>query len=119
MKHVLITSLLVLLALCANRLEAQPTQSDTYYRYFTVELADLKAGSLATLKSNPDSNPAIDFKQSCNSNSKILVTVDAAYPKRIEDIKLEINNIVIQKLPEATIRATELISSSDHSNFCE
>lgn len=109
----------VLFGVSVNCLHAQDAQVTKYYRYFTVEFKKINTGDFQALKATQRESATVSFKNICNASSKILVAVDASYPKRVDDMKLEIESIIHSKLPNAKIRATENISVSDELNFCQ
>lgn len=109
----------VLFGVSVNCLHAQDAQATRYYRYFTVELKKINSEDFQALTANQRESDIVSFKNICNSSSKILVAVDASYPKRIDDMVTEIESIIHSKLPNAKIRATENISVSDEPNFCQ
>lgn len=109
----------VLFFVSANYLHAQDTHNQRYYRYFTVEFKKINSGDFQALTANQRESATITFKNICSTSSKVLVAVDASYPKRVEDMKLEIESLINSKLPNAKIKATENISVSDEPNFCQ
>ena len=109
----------VLFGVSVNCLQAQDVQATRYYRYFTVEFKKINNADFQVLSANKRESATFSFKSICNASSKVLVAVDASYPKRVDDMKLEIESIIHSKLPNAKIRATENISVSDEPNFCQ
>ncbi len=110
---------MLLLVASMNGIHAQESQATRYYRYFTVEFKKINSADFQALTANQRETDVFSFKNLCNSSSQILVAVDASYPKRVDDMKLEIESIIHSKLPNAKIRATENISVSDEPNFCQ
>lgn len=108
-----------ILGSCCHGLSAQPSTSLDYYRYFTVKLKKISPEDFQLLKSYHTEESVFTFEGLCDSNSKILATVDASYPKRIEDLKIELNQWIETKLPKAKIEAIETIGVSEKNNYCQ
>lgn len=109
----------ILFVLSVNCVHAQVSPNTKYYRYFTVELKKMSTEDFDILTSNQEESATFLFENICDASSKVLVAVDASYPKRVEEMKLEIEEIIHSKLPDVKIRATESISVSDEQNFCQ
>lgn len=120
MKKVNLLAFLLLFSSGLFFAEAQtpPTQA-TYYRYFTVTLDKLGPAQIASLRSKFSENDAFSVENSCNTGQKILIAVDASYPRRINEIKKEIENIAAKALQGNTIITTEAIAADEKNNFCK
>ncbi len=110
---------LLLFLVVSIGLKAQKDTPPTYYRYFTLEVENLKEADYTKLRANRTSSPYLKFNQFCDTNSKILVHFDASQPKRIEEMKQEILEIIATELPSKKVLTISGTSHSEQSNFCK
>lgn len=109
---------LLLLWLLAFSAKAQ--ESNNYYRFFSVTVKNLTRAEFDqfTALRNKDETYLID--SFCSTNSSVLIKVDAtANPKRIEDIKTELQDIFQNRFASNRVQSVKTISYKDQFNFCK
>lgn len=99
--------------------EAQTETQPVYYRYFTVEVQNLNQLEFNQFATARTANPYLKFEEYCSNTSSILISFDAAQPKRIEEMKSEITSELQSAFSTKTISPISTITYSDHSNFCK
>lgn len=110
---------LLLFLIVSSGLMAQEDTEPNYYRYFTIEIENLKEADFTILTSDRTSSSYLKFNQFCDANSKILVLFDASQPKRIEEMKQEILETIAMELPAKKVLTISGTSYSEQSNFCK
>ncbi|NEN23482.1 hypothetical protein G3O08_08205 [Cryomorpha ignava] len=99
--------------------EAQTETQPVYYRYFSVEVQDLNQSEFNQFAAARTANTSLKFEEYCSTTSSLLISFDAAQPKRIEEMKSEITSELQSAFPTKTISTISTVSYSNHSNFCE
>ncbi len=113
-----LTYLLLLSALSFSA-EAQTENQPEYYRYFTVNVQDLTSSEFDQFTAKRANSQTYEFNAFCNSSSLVLVRCDASIPKRIEDMKADVREILKNQFSSARIESISSISYSDQLNFCK
>ena len=112
------TYLLIFLAFSFSA-EAQTESQPDYFRYFTVNVQDLTRVEFDQFTATRANTQTYMFSEFCNSTSLVLVRCDASIPKRIEDMKADVREILKNQFSAARIESISSISYSDQLNFCK
>ena len=117
----LLKSLLCFLLLSAFSFsaEAQTQNQPEYYRYFKVNVKDLTRGEFDQFTATRANAEPYNFNAYCNSTSTVLVRCDASIPKRVDDMKADVKEILKDRFSSARIESITSISYSDQLNFCK
>lgn len=99
-------------------LTAQGSSEDVYYRTFSVELKTLNQETEGTLDALFSQRDFFKLQGVCTEGSKILIGVDAQYPGRVKDIKLEIDKMLSDQLGKRKILSVESVPFSEKNNYC-
>ncbi len=100
----------------ANECYAQ----EKYFRYFEVYSASISDADLIEIKSKLEKQDFMSLYASCPSAKKIMVAVDASYPKRINDIEKELIDMVAGKnsRKKETVQIRS-IAASERNQICQ
>lgn len=99
--------------------EAQTESQPEYYRYFTVNVQELTNREFDQFTTSRANTETYKFDAFCNSTSRVLVRCDASIPKRIDDMKADVREILKKQFSSARIESISSISYSDQLNFCK
>lgn len=93
---------------------------EQYFRYFEVHSPSLSDADLNSIKSKLEKQEFMAVYATCPSTNKLLIAVDASYPKRIDDIEMELSDLVLgknaRKKESAHIR---MIPASERNQICQ
>lgn len=104
----------LLLALSAEPCHAQ----DKYFRYFVVETKTLRSDDLADISARLARNEFMSVYSSCPEKMSLVLQVDAAYPKRIEEVKNEITSIIASTLKARNVLSVKDIPLAERNQTC-
>ena len=110
---------LLLLSAFSFSAEAQTESQPEYYRYFTVNLQNLTRTEFDQFTATRANTETYKFNAYCTATSQILVRCDASEPKRIDDMKADVREILKTQFSSARIESISSISYSDQLNFCK
>jgi len=99
--------------------EAQTQNQPEYYRYFAVNIKDLTRGEFDQFAAARSKAEPYKFNAFCNSTSQLLVRCDASIPKRVDDMKADMQEILKKQFSATRIESISSISYSDQLNFCK
>lgn len=106
------------LAACAFSANAQDTQP--HYRYFTISIHDLSRKEYDQMAATRATSELYILDGFCDTSGSIRVKIDASTtPKRIEDIKLELEDVFSNQFSASRIKSVQPLSYSDQLNFCK
>ncbi len=108
----------VFLSLLNTSLPAQNSDQSTYYRTFSVELKKIDQETEQKLNELFNQRNSFMIEDVCAAGSKILVAVDAKYPKRVDDIKVELLNIISSQLGKRQVIEVLSIPYDKQNTYC-
>ena len=118
--RVLLVSFTLLVGVfAAPHLQAQTsTTPTTHYRNFEVKVDGWTQEEVNELRQSlPDG--VMKVQATCAKNEKLLLAVDASYPKRIEDIQAEIMTKLKGVFAPDRIHEIETLSHQKTVNYCK
>lgn len=99
-------------------LTAQNVDQEVYYRTFSVELKSMDQAMEQSLHSLFDNREFFQLEDICPSGNKILVAVDAGYPKRVNDIISELTSTLSDQFGKRKVVGVESIPFSEKNTYC-
>lgn len=99
-------------------LSAQNADQQAYYRTFSVELKSMDQEMEQSLRALFDNRDFFRLEDVCTDGNKILVAVDASYPKRVNDIISELTTTLSDELGKRKVLAVESIPFSEKNTYC-
>jgi len=99
-------------------LSAQNAAQQAYYRTFSVELKSMDEGMQQSLQTLFDNRDFYRLEDICAEGNKILVAVDASYPKRANDIISELTTTLSDEFGKRKVLGVESIPHSEKNTYC-
>lgn len=108
----------LLLIAFSSGLRAQKSSEPQYYHSFVVEFKSLDQSTEQALGGLFNQREYLKIESSCREGNKILIAVNADYPKRVEAIKSEINEMLTDKLGKRKVVSVANIPSTEKNTYC-
>ncbi len=104
-----------------NALSAQSNESEppTFYRYFEISWTEMTDNQRSKFSNSIANHPSFRIHANCPAGKKVLVAVPASYPKRIDDIQTELEELYGAVIPKSTLTSIEIIALPATTNFCK
>lgn len=120
MKSKILSLFALSLFLAAQITASECHAQERYFRYFEVYSASISDADLIEIKSKLEKQEFMSLYASCPSSHKIMIAVDASYPKRINDIEKELMDMVVGKnaRKKETVQIRS-IAASERNQICQ
>ena len=99
-------------------LPAQDSTEQSYYRTFSIELKNFDQETEQKLYNLFIPIPHFQIKDVCTEGRKILVAVEASYPKRVNDIKAELQDFISNELGKRRVLEVVSIPFAEQNSYC-
>jgi hypothetical protein len=120
-------TLLRFLAICiafgfnyTGTIHANPApQDEQYFRYFSIEIEDLEDFEPSLFEEALSDRSAYSVLETCNSQNALLIAVNANYPKRVDAIAEELQQMLLEVIPSRKLKGIETITLDEKVSFCQ
>lgn len=99
-------------------LPAQNSTDISYYRTFSVELKNIDQETEQKLHDLFSQRLNFTLKDVCTKGDKVLVAVDSTYPKRVNDIKDELLEIISNDLGKRKVIKVKTVPFAEQNSYC-
>ncbi len=94
-------------------------EQERYFRYFELAYDQAADVDQIDLKEEMRSHEHMEMYRHCPEQAKWIIAVDAAYPKRIDDISTEITERIAALIGLDQIKNIQSISAKERDNACQ
>ncbi len=94
-------------------------QQEPHYRYFEITSLQLNDSQVKAMETSLLRNEAMRIDQVCMNQNALLVSVNANYPKRIEDITAELQSIGKKSWKTKELPTVSPISAQIKDAWCQ
>lgn len=110
---------LFLVVFCWLSSAATLSAQEKFYRYFELDIKSLNEDQVQNMVEDLAGERVMELHASCPDKQKIVVKVDAAYPKRVPVIEEEIKEIAAKSVKSKNILSVRSVPLTERNEICQ
>ncbi len=98
---------------------SQSLTSEKYYRHFYIQVKNLSQDEFRAIQNSAKTIAHIDVIEFCEGSPGALLRVNADYPKRVDDIQIELELLISNHIPKRRILHVNMVTDQDKTTYCK